>query len=68
MNIVDHVSLFYVGASFGYMLRSSIAVTSGGSMSNFLRNCQTDFQTGCTSFSPLSLLLNSVYLVLCGGP
>jgi hypothetical protein len=49
MNIVEHVSLLYVGASSGYMPRSSIAGFSGCTMSNFLRNRQTDFQSGCTS-------------------
>jgi hypothetical protein len=51
MNIVEHVSLLllHVGASSEYMLRSGIAGSSGSSMSNFHRNCQTDFQSGCTS-------------------
>jgi len=49
MNIVEHVSLLYVGASFGYMAKRGIAVSSGSSMSNFLRNLQTDYQNGCTS-------------------
>jgi len=49
MNIVKHVSLFYVGASFGYMPKRGIAGSSGSAMSNFLRNLQTDFQNGCTS-------------------
>jgi hypothetical protein len=49
MNIVEHVSLLHVGASSGYMLRSGIAGSSGRTMSNFLRNPQTDFQSGCTS-------------------
>jgi hypothetical protein len=49
MNIVEHVSLLYVRESFGYMARSDIAGSSGNTMSNFLRNCQTDFQSGCTS-------------------
>jgi len=43
MNIVEDVSLIYVGASFGDMPRSSIAGSSGNIMSNFLRNNQTDF-------------------------
>jgi hypothetical protein len=49
VNIVEHVSLLQVGASSGYMLRSGIAGSSGSTMSNFLRNHQTDFQSGCTS-------------------
>ena len=49
MNIVEHVSLLYVGEPFGYMPRSGIAVSSGNSMSSFLRKHQTDFQSGCTS-------------------
>jgi len=49
MNIVEHVSLLYVGASFGYMPRSGIAGSSGSTMSNFLRNLQNDLQSGCTS-------------------
>jgi hypothetical protein len=34
-NIVEQVSLLYVRASFGYMLRSGIAGSSGSSMSQF---------------------------------
>jgi hypothetical protein len=49
MNIVEHVSLLYVGASFGYMPRGGIARSSGNTLSNFLRNHQTDFQSSCTS-------------------
>jgi hypothetical protein len=49
MNIVEHVSLLHVGASSGYMPRSAIAESSGSTMSNFLRNHQTGFQSGCTS-------------------
>jgi hypothetical protein len=48
MNIVEHVSLLQVGASSGYMPRCGIS-GSTGNMSNFLRNHQTDFQSGCTS-------------------
>jgi len=39
MNIVEYVSLWYDGVSFGCMPRSGIART----ISNFLRNCQIDF-------------------------
>ena len=46
MNIVEHV---LVGTSSGYMPRRGIAGSSGSTMSNFLRNRQTDFQSGCTS-------------------
>ena len=49
MNIVEHVSLLNVGASFGYMPRRGIAGSSSRTLSNFLRNHQTDFQSGCTS-------------------
>ena len=49
MNIVEHVSLLHVGASSGYMPRSGKAGPSGSTMSNFLRNHQTDFQSGFTS-------------------
>ena len=49
MNIVEHVSLLHVRTSSGYMSRSGILESSGSTTSNFLRNCQTDFQTGCTS-------------------
>ena len=49
INIVEHVSLLHVGGSSGYMPRSGIAESSGKIMSKFLRNCQTDFQSGCTS-------------------
>jgi hypothetical protein len=49
MNIVEHVSFLPVGASSGYMPRRGIAGSSGSTMSSFLRNRQTDFQSGCTS-------------------
>jgi hypothetical protein len=45
MNIVEQVSLLYVGTSFWYMPRSGIAVSSVSTLSNFLRNHQTDFQS-----------------------
>jgi hypothetical protein len=43
------VSFLPVGTSSGYMPRRGIAESSGSIMSNFLRNHQTDFQSGCTS-------------------
>ena len=49
MNIVEHVFLLPAGSSSGYMPRRGIAGSSGSIMSNFLRNLQTDFQSGCTS-------------------
>ena len=48
MKIVKYVSLLHVRAS-GYMVRSVIAGFSDGTMSNFLRNCQTNFHSVCTS-------------------
>jgi hypothetical protein len=48
MNIVEYVFLLPVGTS-GYMPRRGIAGSSSSIMSNFLRNLQTDFQSGCTS-------------------
>jgi hypothetical protein len=50
MNIVVHVSLLHDGASSGYMPRRGNAGSSSSTMSNFLRNRQTDFQSGCNSF------------------
>jgi hypothetical protein len=49
MNIVEHVSFLPVATPSGYMPRSGIPGSSGRTMSNFLRNCQTGFQSGCTS-------------------
>jgi hypothetical protein len=47
MNIVQHVSLLHVRVSSGYMPRSGIAGSPDSTMSNFLRNNQTDFQRSC---------------------
>jgi hypothetical protein len=49
MNKVEHMSLLHVEASSAYIPRSRIAGSSGSTMSNFLRNRQTDFQHGCIS-------------------
>jgi hypothetical protein len=49
MNIVEHVSLLHVGASFGYILKSGIAGSSGSTLSNFLKNLQTECHSDCTS-------------------
>ena len=49
MNIVEHVSFLPVGTSSGYMPRRGIVGSSSSTMPNFLRNRQTDFQSGCTS-------------------
>jgi len=51
-NIVEHVSLLYVGAYFGYMPRSSIAASSGNTMSNFLGNHQTDSRVVVPACNP----------------
>jgi hypothetical protein len=45
------VSLLPVGASSGYMPRRGTVRSSDSTMSIFLRNCQTDFQSGCTSLT-----------------
>ena len=52
MNIVEHVSLLHTGVSSRYMPRSYITGSSRSVMPSFLRNCQTDFQSGCTSLQP----------------
>jgi hypothetical protein len=49
MNIVEYVSLWFDGASFGYMLKSSIDGSSNRTISNFLRKHQIDFQRGYAS-------------------
>ena len=49
LNTVEHVSFLPVGTSSGYMPRRGIAGCLSSTMFNFLRNCQTDFQSCCTS-------------------
>jgi hypothetical protein len=49
LNIMENMSLLYVGASSVYMPGRGIAGSYGSTMSNFLRNCQADFQSGYTS-------------------
>ena len=49
VNIVEHVSLLQVGAFSEYIPKMGIAVSSGSTMSTFLRNRQTDCQSVCTS-------------------
>jgi hypothetical protein len=49
VNMVEHVSLFYVGESFGYMPRNCIAGSTDKTISSFHRNCEIDFQSGCTN-------------------
>jgi hypothetical protein len=44
-----HELLLPIGTSSGYMPRRGIAGSSCNTMSNFVRNCQTDFQRGGTS-------------------
>jgi hypothetical protein len=45
--MVKHTSLWYGGASFVYMPRNSIVVSSGRTIYSFLRCSQIDFQS-CT--------------------
>jgi hypothetical protein len=49
MNIVEYEFLLTVGTSSGCMPKRGIAGSSSSSMSNFLRNHQTDLQSGCKS-------------------
>jgi hypothetical protein len=66
------VSFIPVGTSSRYMPRRGIAGSSGSTMSNFLRNHQTDFQSGCTSLQfhqqwrsvPLSPQKASILLIM----
>lgn len=48
-NIVEHVSLWYGKASFGYMHMSGITGSSDKVISNFLRNHKINLQSGCVN-------------------
>jgi hypothetical protein len=48
MNIVEHVPLLYIGVFWEYMPRNGITGSLGTTISNFLRNRQTNFQSGFT--------------------
>ena len=45
INRVEHMVLWYDGASFGYMSSSGISGSSNRTISKFLRNLQLDFQS-----------------------
>jgi hypothetical protein len=47
--LVEHVSFLPFGTSSGYVPRRDIVGSYGSTMFNSLRNCQIDFQSGCTS-------------------
>ena len=77
MNIVEHMSLWHDGASFGYIAKSGITGSWGRLFPNFLRNHHIDIQGGCTSLhshqqyrsvpfspQPLQYKLSSVFLIL----
>ena len=49
MNIVEHMSLWYNWASFGYICKSGIAGSWGRLFPNLLRNHHTDIQRDYTS-------------------
>jgi hypothetical protein len=56
-NVVEHVFLLPVGTSSRYIPRRGIAGSSISTISSFLRNHQTDFQSDCnpTSYGGVSL-------------
>jgi hypothetical protein len=49
MNIVEQMPLWHGLPSIWYIPKSHIAGSSRRSISNFLKNLQIDFQSGCTS-------------------
>jgi hypothetical protein len=71
------VSFLPVGTSSGYVPRRDIVGSSNSTMYNYLRNHQTDFQSGCTSLQsheqwkhiplsphPCQHLLSTEFLIL----
>ena len=77
MKIVQHMSLCYDWASFGYIPKSGITGSWERLFPNFLRNCHTDIQRDCISLhshqqcrsvsispQPLQHKLSSVFLIL----
>jgi hypothetical protein len=49
MTIVEYMSLWHSGASFGYIPRGGIAGSWGRIVPSFLRNQKNDFESFCTS-------------------
>ena len=77
VNIVEHMSLWHNWASFEYIHKSGITGSWGRLFPNFLRNCHTDIQRGCTNLNshqqcrsvpfspqPLQHKLSSMFLIL----
>jgi hypothetical protein len=60
-----HMSLWYVGASFGCMPKSGIAGSFYNARSDFLRNCQTDFQSGFQHLLPTEFLILAILNSVC---
>lgn len=52
MNMTEQLPLWYDEVSFGYMPNSGIARDWGRLIAIFLRNCHTDFYSGCTTLPP----------------
>ena len=57
MNL-EHEYFLHVGASSRYTHKSSIAASSGSTVSNFLSNHQTDFQSGFINLSYHHVLIH----------